>query len=187
MNLGEALKAKIGAAIETGAAATAEDLLNRYPMLVTLTPDLMGYSNPRVTASVDSLSDQEITHLKCIPLVEDGLVIILPAKPEEQAAVEFVRGDSRRTGSFSLRAALVNFNISFSDERKLKFEVAADEAPTTDGTRKFLAIKVKRPSAKKTVSRPRKNKAAKAAAKPTPEAPAQAPAPAEQPAAEQKE
>jgi hypothetical protein len=47
-------------------------------------------------------------------------VIIQTALKEELGAAEFVRGDSRRTGTVSLRVALNGFDLVWPDDRKLK-------------------------------------------------------------------
>ncbi len=175
MNLTDAQKAKIAAAIASGVPASKADLLKQYALHVTLTPDFWLYANPRITAAIDSLSETEVTHLKCIPMVDDGLLVVLNAKADEDGAVEFARGDSRRTGSWYARAALAGFNISFSEERKLHLPVLDDDGAST-GPREYVAIRVKQPAAKKTIARPRKNKAAKdASAQKSPQPEARAP------------
>lgn len=193
--MNEGLIRRIAEALLAQRAATAEDLLQRYRSEVTVTRDFTGYFNPRVTASVDRLSSSEVTHLKFVPMIEDGLVLLLEAAAGEEGATEFVRSDSRRTGQINLRLALAGFALDFAKDRKLKFPVETLEVPVGNeqeqarARRTVLVLKVKQPASQKVVQRPRKKKAARAGAPPAPAeqaVPATEAAPAAEPQGEKQ-
>lgn len=145
---------RVAQAIANNKPATKEDLLENKELAFTLTPDFMGYSNPRTTAVLDSLSASEVVYLKFIPMVQDGVVAVLAADKNETGATEFIRADSRRTGVVSLRPTLVGFNLQFSEDRKLLLPIEAEDVPGPDGVmRRVVLIRVKQPTTKKRQTR----------------------------------
>lgn len=167
---------RVADALEKNQPATEDDLLARFPRVITLRHDNIGYCNPGVTADIDSLSSSEVKYVKFIPLVEDGCVVIKAAAKGETGAVEIVRGDSRRTLTLSLRLALHPFELDLREERKLRFPVHLETVKTAQGEQSILILRVKRPTSKKTTARPRKNGTAKSdKGKTKSQAPASAP------------
>jgi hypothetical protein len=156
IKLDDALLQQIGHTLVEKRPVTKEDLLANLPMEVTVNQGRVGYFNLRVTSEADTLTKAEVTHLKFTPMPEAGLVIIESANPEEASAMEFVRSDSRRTGSVNMRAALDPFNLEFSSDVNLKFAVTVTQVPVGKEKRSVLVMVVKQPKTKKTVSRPRK-------------------------------
>ncbi len=167
MTLDAKLLNKVATALTEGRAATREDLMQNYPTEITVTDDYQGYLNPRVTAIVDQLSGSHVTHVKFIPLREDGYVIVVPAVPDEPGATELVRSKSLRTGTVPMRVALRDFALEFPSGRKLKFPVySVDiELPTaTESSRKLvLLVRVKQIRSRNIQVRTRKTPALAAA------------------------
>jgi hypothetical protein len=159
MGISDLLQKKITEALETN---QVEQLLENYDMEFTVSPSYQAYANPRLTTNIDTLFQGEVTHLKFTPLVADGYVIIQTAMKEELGAVEFVRGDSRPTGTVSLRAALNGFDLVWPDDRKLKIPVQTETITVGEESRTLLLLRVKRPITAKREKRPRKKSAAKA-------------------------
>lgn len=158
MALSVELRERLAEALAKQHRATKADLLETYPMEVTMGPDRMVYCNPRVTSEVDSLSPSEVTHVVFTPMKKEGLVAIEACEETTRGAVQFVRGDSRRTGSFNMRVALVGFSLDFSERRKLKFAVEKETVLVEGRDQSVLVIRIKTPAAKKRVLRPRKKK-----------------------------
>lgn len=169
---------RIKAAVDANQVVTRDDLLENFKSEIVMRSDNMGYFNPRVTGMVDSLSPTEVTHLKFIPMQQDGLVVAMPATADEPGATEFTRSETRRTGTTYLRLALNGFKVAAEEGRKLTFPVEVQEIASEGGTRPVLVFYVKRPTSKKSRVVPRKKKAD---AKKTeqPKAEQQKPAPAE--------
>ncbi len=121
--LDEAALGRIVDAVETRPPSAREDRIDRLPLSVTLNQDYLGYSNTRTTRCVDSLARGLVSHVKFIPMPNDGWVIMLAAQPNERGAEPFVRIAGRRTGTVNLRDALSAFSLRFSSNRKLRLPV----------------------------------------------------------------
>lgn len=159
MEFDEALQKKIAEALQQNKVATREDMVSNYPMLATLTPDYNAYLNPRVTQSVDSLSNGEVTHLSFIPMVDEGFVIVQSVRKDEPGAMEFARSESRRTGIVNMRAALNDFDLDWPEDRKLKMPVLVKELPVGDQKRQVVLFRVKKAGSKVRQTRSTKQKA----------------------------
>jgi hypothetical protein len=153
MAMDDKVRQQLVDALNTGVRATREDLLKNFDMEVTVNRSWEGYCNPRVTAAIDSLSPQEVTHLVFTPVIGTGMVIIQTAVEGDSGAEAFARGDSGRTGVVRLRTALNVFGISLPADRNLKFTVEADELPVGGEMQKVLLLIVKRPKRKRVQTR----------------------------------
>ena len=149
MEFNESLQKKIAEALKKKQVAKREDLLYNYAMEATLGPDYVLYFNPRVTAEIDGTTDAEVGYLKFTPMVEDGLIVVETAVKGEMGAEEFTRGDSRRTGTVNVRAALNGFGLKWPRGRKLKLPVGKMTVPVDDEERQVMVLVVKRPPTKK--------------------------------------
>ncbi len=159
VNIDKEMLNRIQEAVVANRVATRQDLMENYAMEIVMRPDRLGYFNPRVTQAVDDMSNTEVTHIKFIPLVKDGVVAITPAAPTEPGATEFMRGESRRTAMANLRVALNGFQVEIHEGRKLAFPVSPQPFTTAEGKQSsILVFQVKRPESKKSVARPRKKK-----------------------------
>ncbi|HYG57760.1 MAG TPA: hypothetical protein VD902_06795 [Symbiobacteriaceae bacterium] len=156
MGLSDQLRKKIADALLTNRVATRDDLLLDKDAAITLVPNYMGYCNPRVTNMLDTLANQEVTHLKFTPMVDEGLLLGRPAVKGEQGAIDFTRHDSRRTGEFNLRVPLAGFNMEFSEDRKLKLPVEVETIDIGEESQKVVLIRVKRAEAKKRTAQARR-------------------------------
>lgn len=152
MSVDDVLRKVIADALTKNQVAKRDDLLENYPLEITVSPEYQGYTNPRVTLAIDSMSNGEVTHLTFIPLVTEGIVVIQPATDTVVGAIDFVRGDSRRTGIVNLRVALNKFKLTFND-RKLKFPVLTLPMEIQGEERNVVLIRVKRPRSNKTLTR----------------------------------
>jgi hypothetical protein len=150
VNLDEVLRKKIADALANSRVATRESLLSNYPMEFTVSSGWQGYANPRVTLAIDGLSESEVSHLLFYPIAEDGIVVIQAGRKGEPGATEFSRSESRNTGSVSMRVALNDFDLDWSEDRKLQLPVKEDLVDVNGVGVKVLIMRVKRPgSAKK--------------------------------------
>jgi hypothetical protein len=164
MPLDEMLRRQIEDVLANGIRATREDLLKNYPLEMTINRNWEGYCNPRVTAGIDSLSRQEVTHLIFTPLVEAGIMVIQAGTEKDKGAEPFVRNESGRTGLVRLRSALNDFGLVLPKDQNLKFAVDSEELHIGDETRKVLYLTVKKPKRKRVVTREAKTPEQKAAA-----------------------
>lgn len=130
-----------------------EDLLKNHAHEVTLVPGYLGYANPRVTDTIDTLFPGELTHLKFTPLVDEACIIVQAAAKGETGAVEMARGDSRRTAQFNLWVALNSFDLDWSDDRKLKLPAQGENVPVGKEKRSVLLLRVKRAAGRTRVTR----------------------------------
>lgn len=164
MSLDPGLLKRIQKAIESGEAATRDDLVENLEDEFTVSPNFMAYANLKVTNHIDAMQIQPVTHLKFTPLVDDGIVIVQPTTKGEKGAEEFVRGETRRTGRVNVRAALNGFDLAFPETRSLRLKVETQNVAAASGPRAILLIKVQTPETKPIISRPRKPKDAETAA-----------------------
>jgi hypothetical protein len=183
MPLDDQQRKLIEAALAQKLTATRSDLLKKFPLEITVSPEYSGYLNPRVTVLVDSSVAFEVTHLKFTPVPEAGFVAVEACLATDAGAELFTRRDSGRTGSVPMKAALHGFTLNFPDDRKLKLPVESNTVTIDGQERTLVMIQVKRPARRKVLLRPRKKSAA---ATSTP-APAAALAAAKQPEAEARQ
>lgn len=157
MEIEQALLDRITERVKTAPPVTSEVFVAAKELVVPVNYDSQGYTNVKVTRGIDSLSPAEITHLKFYPMVDDGYIVVLPAKKGEDGATEFRRSGSGRTGLVSLRAALAEFNIKIPVGRHLRLPFAVvntnPAGTTTDERRPVGLLKVKTPKRQKVTTR----------------------------------
>ncbi len=144
---------KITDAVKSNRVANlAEITLESKDMSITVNRHYLGYTNPRVTLEIDRLEETEIGYLKFVPLLKEGLVVMLSCTKDEEGAVEFNRSASGTTATVNLRAALIGFDLEFTGNRKLRLPFGTT---TTAGEnpRKVGLLRVKRPKRKRSVTR----------------------------------
>lgn len=159
MTMDPELLKRIQAAVESGKVATPEDLLEGAADEIVMDPDYLGYFSVKVTGYVDAMQTQPVTHLKLTPLVSDGIVLIQPAAKGDLGAIEFARGETRRTGRLNLRPGLAGFNLTFHENRNLKLPVKTQTITVNGQQRTILVIELQKLETKPRVARPRKPKA----------------------------
>lgn len=173
MPLDDQQRKLIEAALAKKLTATRGDLLQRFPLEITVSPDYTGYFNPRVTIMVDNSVTFEVTHVKFTPVPEAGLIAVEACQAGDTGAEVFTRGDSGRTGAVPMKAALQGFKLTYPEDRKLKLPIESNTVTIDGQERTLVMLQVKRPARKKTLLRPRKKSTAATAT-----AAAVAPAPA---------
>jgi hypothetical protein len=158
MSFSDDLLKAVGKALEQATPATRDNVIRKLKSEFVVNNSWYGYANLRVAAAIDSLARREVTHLKFTPLVDEGVVVIEVAEPDEQGAVEFRRSPTLSTGRVHMRAALADFDLTFADKRNMVFPVQVASIPVAGTERQVMLMRVKQPTAKKTISRPRKKK-----------------------------
>lgn len=155
----ENLAKVIADALSQTPAAQRSDLLKNYPMTVTVSDNWWLYANPRVTAALDGMWPVDVTHLFFTPIIKAGIVVARPCEKDAPGAEEFVRNASRRTGSVNAKAALNGFNLTFPENRKMRFTVMTGPVVVEGETKEVMVIKVKAPTTHRKEKRPRRPKA----------------------------
>jgi len=119
--------ARMASVVENDRPATRDVFVQRRASSLTVSEDYSTYWNPKVTRILDGMFGAEVAYIKCKPMVEDHCVLVMPAREGELGAVEFQRAESGKVGRCNLRAALIDFNLSFGDNSNLQLPVATPD------------------------------------------------------------
>lgn len=131
--LSEDLKRKIAEAVAANRFSTQEDLLLDTELAVTISPTYDAYFNLRITGLLDEATSHVVTHVRFVPLADEGVVVVQAAKDGDKGAVPFQRSETGRSGTVNMRAALRRMKLQWSDGRNLKLPATPDTIPVKGG------------------------------------------------------
>ena len=138
MPIPKTLEMKIAAALQQ-AESEAEQMDISYSL-----GSGKAYINPRVTAAIDSLSSDPVTHLRLVPLQEEGLIIGQAVDQGQAGVYKFLRTKGNRSGTVPLTAPLRHFASSLPKAGSLIFPVSVETVTVEERQIKVLLIHVSR-------------------------------------------
>lgn len=146
--------------------AGADDLKELLPLQVTMGFDWRAYFNQRVLEEIKkgAMWKRRLTHLKCMPDLENGLLYLAPAKASEYGAIKLEYSAPETGAELSLYVPLLRFELEREEGRQRIFQTVAKKQG--DGSL-YLALNVvesKSVPAKKKSAQPSAAPASQAAA-----------------------
>lgn len=117
------------------------DDLESLPLEVVVTDKWVGYFNQRIIADLNQRHPGRISYVRLVPDVAEGMVIILPAKDEnEYGAVAIDYTDTEAGASVNVRRPMQKLKADRVEGRLRVCQVVTRQAPNGD---EYLAFVVK--------------------------------------------
>lgn len=169
-----ALQAAVSDALRRGSPVDREAAkMRRKPMEITVNRRWKGHMNPLVMLNARRMSSGTLSHVKFVPDKESGLVVMLPAVEGESGAEPINLSATRRVGWINLYGALLDFNLKFTGNRRLRLPFAMIEVPDNEGKKRLVGVLQvinPEPTAETTYKKKAQSTPAPAAPAPQPEA-----------------